>query len=75
MQRERGWRRWQLEKRKKKWKSIMRNGWGWNHELDEDPRYIGMRAATPQACSCPGCGHRRRWYGPTVQERRQLENV
>lgn len=26
-----------------------------------------------QRCSCIMCGHRRKWYGPTVRERRQNE--
>jgi hypothetical protein len=26
-----------------------------------------------QKCSCPMCGHRRKWCGPTMQERRQMQ--
>jgi hypothetical protein len=33
-------------------------------------RMIGMRASTPQQCSCMGCGHRRYHNGPTIAERR-----
>lgn len=25
------------------------------------------------ACSCPMCGHRRKWRGPTMQERRRVQ--
>jgi len=71
MQRERGWRRWQLEKRKRKWRMLMRNMW-WSSELDEDPKYIGMLVTTPHPCSCAWCGHKRYWRGPPPQEIRQI---
>lgn len=45
--------------------------------------YMGMRPSNPamqdwalrnydhlKKCSCWMCGHRRKWYGPTIQEHR-----
>lgn len=28
-----------------------------------------------QKCSCWLCGHRRRWFGPTIQERRRNQST
>ncbi len=40
------------------------------HCLDENftPRFIGRAGTTRCPCSCMGCGHQRKWWGPTLQE-------
>ena len=35
-----------------------------------DPRAQARFREQPQVCSCMGCGNRRAWEGPTMQERR-----
>lgn len=38
------------------------------------PRQLGIGVATPQVCSCWGCGNPRKWLGErTVQERRLFQ--
>jgi hypothetical protein len=50
--------------------------------------FMGMRPSDPdmqdwalrnydhlKKCSCWMCGHRRKWYGPTIQERRMSQNI
>lgn len=32
------------------------------------PRAIGRAGITRCPCSCMGCGHQRKWWGPTLQE-------
>lgn len=52
---------------------IARSLWivrGW-HGSEEDRLWRAMRLyKNRQFCSCAMCGHRRKWYGPTIQERR-----
>lgn len=44
--------------------------------VDLTPREIGMVVTTPHPCSCAGgCGHQRKVYGPTVQEKRFSEVI
>jgi hypothetical protein len=40
--------------------------------LDENvaARALGLYRKTKVPCSCPACGHQRKHFGPTVQERR-----
>lgn len=33
------------------------------------PEFVGVLARTPCRCSCWTCGHRRKYVGPTRQER------
>lgn len=42
----------------------------WGRDLTDTPRRHGMATNTPAVCSCEVCGHKRSWYGPTLQERR-----
>lgn len=37
-----------------------------------DPRAMARFKEQPQICSCLGCGNQRKYYGPTMQERRWL---
>lgn len=34
------------------------------------PEIVGRLAHTRKPCSCWTCGHRRKWLGPTIHERR-----
>lgn len=36
-----------------------------------DPRAMARFKEQPQVCSCPGCGNQRRYYGPSIQEKRR----
>ena len=36
-----------------------------------DPRVMARFKEQPKLCSCWMCGHQRKIYGPTMQERRQ----
>ncbi len=66
MIRDRQWRRWMLERKKK------RAAHYW-YMSDGDPRRIGMAARTPMSCSCYMCGNPRKYRGGlTMQERRAL---
>jgi len=64
LSRGRAYRRAQIERLKK----ARAHYWGGN--ASATPRLLGMVVSTPCPCSCPMCGHRRKWDGPTVQERR-----
>lgn len=81
MSRGRAFRRWQVEKWKRR---VVQYHGGYmradaRHAMSEAERarHIGRIARTRQPCSCWGCGNPRRagngkWFGPTMQERRAL---
>ncbi len=48
----------------------------WQRRRPNDtPADHRLRARTPTPCSCPMCGHRRTWHGPTMQEQRALRTL
>lgn len=72
----RAFRRWQVEKRKKKWLKDRMNAWGELvdyldgdlREWLEDPKSIGIGAKTPCRCSCWLCSTDKRLkYNETDQ--------
>lgn len=82
--RNRAYRRWQEQKKKKKVKKYwvckrlpLTDGWiDWTKPSGptDDPAIIGMVARTPAACSCLACGNpRKHWHELTIQEKRALE--
>jgi hypothetical protein len=54
------------QERRKKQKVKQYHG-GWS---GSSPRATGLAARSPQMCSCRGCGNRRKYEGPTIQEQR-----
>lgn len=48
--------------------------WGGSEDFQkrEKERRLGIIARTPHSCSCSMCGHFRKRYGPTMQERRAI---
>jgi hypothetical protein len=66
--RTRDFRRFQLEKKKKRVRKFL---WWLNKHYYTDKEkqvMIGVRANTPQKCSCMSCGNIPRKYGVTRQE-------
>lgn len=55
------YRRYQLQRRKKRMRSIIRIQWR-RYDLADDPALIGIMANTPCRCSCPFCGNPRRHF-------------
>jgi len=48
--------------------------WGRLGHADWTPGRLGMVVATPQLCSCLGCGNSRKWLGErSMQERRAYQ--
>jgi hypothetical protein len=43
-----------------------------NANEKRDPVAAGKHFQTPHPCSCFMCGHRRRWYGVSLAERKNL---
>ena len=62
-------RRHLLERMKKR---VAKTHAGWMRHCDEaeKAKHIGRIANTRTPCSCPMCGHKRKWEGATIQERR-----
>lgn len=59
-------RRWHRERlRKRRLRDLT-----WLAEVDADR--VNQYIDTPTPCSCFMCGYDRKWFGPTVQERRQV---
>lgn len=68
----RAYRRWRREVVKRR----VLGYWAYGlRESGPDPRRVGLVATTPQSCSCPLCGNRRQLEGPTVQERRWMQEM
>lgn len=42
----------------------------WGRDLNDEPQHRARAVNTPTPCSCPMCGHPRKLFGPTMQERR-----
>lgn len=66
--RTRDFRRFQIEKKKKRVRKFL--WWLERHSYTEKEKQIiiGIRATTPQSCSCLGCGNFPRKFGVTRQE-------
>lgn len=43
----------------------------WIRHMQDSQFFVRRWADNRQKCSCPSCGHKRRWQGKTAQERRQ----
>lgn len=68
----RGERRAQKATRKR-WARRLLERWGFRRPITG--RDVGIRARTPQLCSCMGCGNARPHEGPTLQERRHEAGI
>lgn len=52
-----------------------RSRYWFGHDVKHTSRQSGQVVSTPHPCSCDGgCGHFRRMYGKTVQERRNFQD-
>ncbi len=69
MEHDRAWRRVQHDRIKR------RRRYYWAGRADQDPRISGLILWTPHPCSCPMCGNRRPWEGPTRQERQNIREL
>ncbi len=66
----RAYRRLQAQRHKARARRMARL---WRFMEPDDPALVGIMARTRVRCSCWMCGHRRKWFGPPVAERRREE--
>lgn len=77
MARGRAFRRHQARLAKRRAYNFLKTWWGLE---DPTPQHVGVFASTHcKPCSCPLCGHARKWEGPSWQEleahRSMLEQI
>lgn len=56
-------------------KAKRKSYWGGILSDEAEARLLGFVARTPAVCSCWMCGHERRIYGRTIQERRLFQDL